>query len=154
MVSVKGLFPKMDDIALAAGAAVSGTVTGYVQQLLPVNLEFLPGMTEFLGGWAIGKFVLKKGIGKSFAKGIMIAGLSNMIASFIPQFAGTFPSGQTAETQVNGARQFLSGINRSYVHRNPITGGTATENVISPRGTTRLLSREPRIPMDRIPGHW
>jgi len=140
MVSLKGILPNMNDIALAAGAAVSGTVTGYVKGVIPIELEFLPGMTEFLVGIGLGKFVLKKGIGRQFAKGIAIAGLSNMIASFIPQFSGTFPSAQKMPLQVNGARQAYSGLGTKYLHRNPVMGETSTETLIAPKGT-RTMAR-------------
>jgi len=106
MVSLKGWLPTKSDFAIAAGAALSGTVTGLVGGFIPINLEYLPGMTEFLIGTGVGKFLLKKGMGRDFAKGIQLSGLSRMIESFTAGFGlgGSFPTTREARPhlQQNG----------------------------------------------------
>jgi len=153
MVSLKGILPTKNDLALAAGAAVSGTITGLVAPMIPMNLEFFPGTTEFLIGLGLKKFLLKKGIGAEFAKGVMVAGLSHIIAGFIPQFAGTIgPKRGQMRYQQDGtphAQWFAQRGPGIYIHRNPVFG-THTETLRAPAGTRYLKDRVPRIAMDSV----
>ena len=87
----------MNDIAMALGGATSGFILG----LVPIPDFGLVGAGEIILGWAGQKFIGKSGAIRAYFKGIMIAGISNLIASFIPQVSGTFPSGKKA-LQYNG----------------------------------------------------
>ena len=151
MVSLKGIMPSKDDFGLALGAATAGMVTGLIQGFIPINLEFVPGATQFIVGLGLKKFLLKGGLGGSYAKGVMICGLSNMIASFIPQFAGTFPGAKQATlgTMPDGyplthAQAALYPRQGVYVQRSPGVGvDTFNMPTIAPRGTQTIAKPAP-----------
>lgn len=74
----------------AAGAAFSGTVIGYINQYaagLGLSDEILTTIVGFAlrSGW-----ITKETMVKDFGEGMLLAGLSQIIAGMVPQAGGTF----------------------------------------------------------------
>jgi len=138
----------MDTIGMALGAATSGIITG----LIPIPDFGISGVSEILVGWAGQKFLGKKGIMKSYFKGIMIAGIANAISGFIPQIGGTIhPIKGQMQQQVDGAQGHAfwkggqPGRPVGYIKRNPVTLGTHTQTETPPHGTKNLYVKLPYV---------
>ena len=134
---------------MSLGGATSGTLSGFIQPMIPALP--VPGLLE-TGIGVVGQYFVKKGLINAYFKGVMVAGIANIIASFIPQIAGTFPSGKHATTyqgakssQVDGALHSTWAAEQElYIHRNPI-GGPVVETSQVPAGTQHLKQKLPSI---------
>lgn len=130
-----------ETLALAAGGATSGFITGFIRPMLGGFVEPVPGILEIAVGYAGARFLGKKGLMRAYFKGVMVAGLANAIASFIPAaIGGTFPSGKGLRSQQVDGPQHTGWVGESdiYIHRNPVIPGTASQTQNAPIGTHNL----------------
>lgn len=72
---------KKDTMAMMFGASIAGQVGGMVSRFMPINLG-ISGLPAVIGGWALGKYVLKSGLGNDVAKGVLIGGGAVAMSGF------------------------------------------------------------------------
>lgn len=99
----------------AAGAAFSGTVIGYINQYaagLGLSDEILTTVVGFIlrSGW-----ITRETMVKDFGEGMLLAGLSQIIAGMVPQAAGTIAvvgkqTPQTRQAMQTAASKYNVGI--------------------------------------------
>jgi len=139
MVKLKiGKVDIMQDVAIAAGASFSSVIAGVLPIPIPIT-----GGAEMVIGYAIRAFA-PRGILQQVGRGVFIAGLSNLISSFVG--GGTlYPVKATAQTQVDGPS-----VDFGYIHRNPLTVATHTETQVTPSGKQHLPLMPRGIPLSEV----
>jgi uncharacterized protein (DUF697 family) len=95
-----------DLIGIGLGSALAGVTSGVIRSVLPIDLEGfgVQGVTPLLAGIVIKKLIKPIGFVGGITNGLIVAGISQAVAGFIPNMA------QERHTEVEENTQIQNGV--------------------------------------------